>query len=156
MSAQLLEDLERDESYRAAPYKCPSDFWTLGIGQNLEANPLTGQQWKQLLDAKMLALSISPAGAKFLLAQAVQNVEAQCAITFKWWRALDEVRRDALVNLCFNIGMTRLLGFRRMLEAFNARNFEHAADELLNSRYAKQVGARARRLAHMIRTGVRP
>jgi lysozyme len=156
VSAQLLDDLVRDEDLREKPYVCPAGHWTIGVGHNLEANPLTGQQWKTLLDRQWITVSISPAGCRWLLETAAREVELSCATTFRWWGTLDQVRRDAIVNFVYNLGMTRALGFRRMLDAMHARDYDRAADELLDSLYARQVGARATRLAHMIRTGVRP
>ena len=67
--------------------------------------------------------------------------------------ALDPVRQRALINLTFNIGIEAVLGFHKMLSALIQQDYETAAKELLFSRYAVQVGARATRLAHMLRTG---
>lgn len=153
----LLTDLQRDEGYRAAPYldTAVPPRWTFGHGKNLEAAPLTGAEWKALLDAKEIALSISPNGAARLLGNGIAAAQAQCAQAFGWWPQLDEVRREALVNLTFNMGMQRLAGFRNMLAAIQAADYDTAAEELMNSAYAKQVGARAQRLANQLRTGVR-
>lgn len=153
----LLTDLERDEGYRAAPYPDTASppRWTFGYGRNIEDAPLTGAEWKALLDAKEIAVSISPNGAARLLSNGVTAAQMQCAQTFGWWPDLDEVRREVLVNLTFNMGMQRLVGFRNMLAAVKTGDYGIAAEELLDSTYAKQVGARAQRLANQLRTGVR-
>jgi len=153
----LLGDLQQDEGYRAAPYLDTAEppKWTMGHGRNLEASPLTGSEWKALLDAKEIAVSISPNGAARLLENGIILARTQCTQAFGWWPALDEVRREVLVNLTFNMGMQRLVGFRNMLAAIKAQDFDAAAAELLDSAYAKQVGGRAVRLANQLRTGVR-
>lgn len=153
----LLTDLERDEGYRAAPYLDTAipPRWTVGHGRNLEASPITGAEWKAMLDAKEIALSISPNGAARLLGNGITAAQTQCAQAFGWWPQLDEVRREVLVNLTFNMGMQRLVGFRNMLAAVKAGDYGIAAEELLDSAYAKQVGGRAVRLANQLRTGVR-
>jgi lysozyme len=51
------------------------------------------------------------------------------------------------------MGLPRLHGFVKMLDGLQRRDYHRAADELLNSKYAKQVGARSDRVAQMIRTG---
>lgn len=151
----LLTDLERDEGYRATPYVDTVGIYTIGIGRNLEAAPLTGPEWRALLDAGELSVSVSHAGAQRLLGNGVIAAQRQCTQAFGWWPNLDEVRREVLVNLTFNIGMQRLVGFQKMLAAVKAGDYDIAAEELLDSRYAQQVGTRAQRLAQQLRTGVR-
>lgn len=155
MSERLRADLERDEGFDPEPYKDSLGIWSLGIGRNLEANPLTGAEWKELLDAGEIILSISHPGALRLLRAGAHDAQTQCAITFKWWSALDEVRRDAIANLCFNLGLTRLMGFRKMLEAISARDYNRAAMELQDSRWFTQVGRRGPRLVNQLKTGIR-
>jgi lysozyme len=151
----LIEALRRDEGFRANPYLCTAGALTIGIGRNLEANPLTGAEWRALHDAGNIAVSLSEQGAERLLQTGIAAVEIQCATTFRWWQALDRPRQEVLLNMAFNLGLTRLLGFRNMLAAVGAGDFGIAADELLDSRYARQVGRRAQRLAIQLRTGVR-
>jgi lysozyme len=59
-----------------------------------------------------------------------------------------------LVNMAFNLGPTRLKGFKKFIAAFDAKDWDGAVIEMLDSKWAKQVGARAIRLAKMVRTGV--
>lgn len=73
--------------------------------------------------------------------------------TLPWWRGLDEVRKAILINMCFNLGLPRLMTFRKMLKALEDRNYELAAKEMLDSKWAKQVGNRAIELSEMMRTG---
>jgi lysozyme len=73
-----------------------------------------------------------------------------------WWREMDPVRQDALADMCFNLGVTKLLGFRNTLRLLQDGQYEDAAAEALKSRWAAQTGDRARRIAHMLRTGARP
>ena len=66
---------------------------------------------------------------------------------------MDDNRKRALVNMAFNLGLSRLRSFKRMLKALAEEDFETAAAEALNSRWAEQVGDRAARLATLIRSG---
>jgi lysozyme len=151
----LVDDLKRDEGFRANPYLCSLGALTIGYGRNIEANPLTGAEWRALWDSGDIAVSLSEEGAEKLLRSAIADCEIRCATTFRWWSSLDRPRQEVLINMAFNLGMTRLLGFRNMLAALGAGDYGIAADELLDSRYARQVGQRAQRLAIQLRTGVR-
>jgi lysozyme len=175
MSDRILADLERDEGYRAHSYRDTENIWSLGIGRNLEANPLTGDEWKQLLDAGEIAVSISLAGSRRLVRNALPVIAVQCATTFAWWVALHEPRREVISNLVFNLGLKKLLGFREMLKAMAAGDYDRAAEELQDSRWFKQVlgltaaaspadveavcrrhpSNRGPRLVNQLRTGVR-
>lgn len=67
--------------------------------------------------------------------------------------ALSLRRRRVLIDMCFNLGLPRLLRFKKMLAAVVARDFNLAAEEMLSSVWAKQVGQRAQTLATMMREG---
>ena len=70
-----------------------------------------------------------------------------------WARALSPERQAVLVNMAFNLGIAGLLAFKRMLAACERGEYAAAAREMLDSVWAKQVGARAVRLAEQMRTG---
>jgi len=66
---------------------------------------------------------------------------------------LDWVRRGVLKNMLFNLGIQKLMGFRKMVRALLAKDYERASEEMLDSKWARQVKGRARTLAQMMRTG---
>ena len=63
-----------------------------------------------------------------------------------WWRSLDDNRQRILANMCFNLGYPRLSGFKRFLAALHTGQWETAAVEMMDSKWATQVGDRAKRL----------
>jgi lysozyme len=65
--------------------------------------------------------------------------------------SLSESRQQVLIDMAFNMGTHGLLGFQRMLSAIKEGDFDNAAEEMLDSRWASQVGDRAKRLARMMR-----
>ena len=67
---------------------------------------------------------------------------------------LDEIRQRCIIDLTFNMGMPRLKKFVKTLDHLKNGRYDEAGDELLDSRYAKQVGKRAERIADMIKTGL--
>ena len=74
-------------------------------------------------------------------------------LTLRWSINLDPVRRGVLVNMLFNMGMSRVSKFQKMLTVLQAGDYDKAADEMLDSRWATQVGKRADELAKIMRNG---
>lgn len=66
---------------------------------------------------------------------------------------LSPARQEVLVNMSFNLGVEGLFKFRRMWAAIRAHNFDLAADEMLDSKWARQVGSRAEELSEKMRKG---
>lgn len=133
---RLRKQLIRHEGLRLFPYRDSVGKLTIGVGRNLDDVGLSFVECGLLLDHD--------------ITQAVIG----CAQTWpQWFLRLDEVRQAAIVNIVFNMGLTRFRGFTRALVALDTGDFETAAAELLASRWARQVGTRARELAEQVRTG---
>ena len=66
---------------------------------------------------------------------------------------LDTVRQDCLINMCFNMGMVGLLKFKKSLLLIEAGEYSQASIELLNSKWAKDVGNRALELSTQMKSG---
>lgn len=87
--------------------------------------------------------------------QKIREAEADLDRNAPWWHALNDARQDVLVNMAYNMGWPKLSGFKRMIAAAAAGDFNAAAHEMLDSKWAPQVGARAARLAQQMKSGVR-
>jgi lysozyme len=97
---------------------------------------------------------ISEAEAMELLRADVASVRYQLDRQLPWWRSqLDMVRRQALLEMAFNMGVGGLLTFKKMLAELKAGNYGRAAEEALDSRWAEQVGYRAKNIAARIQQG---
>lgn len=134
---EILTILRRREGFSRMPYKCPTGHLTVGYGHNLECG-------------------ISAEAAEFILRQDVKSAVSAVKNAFSWWNQLNEVRLFVLVDMCFNLGISGLKRFKKMLAACVAGDYEAAAEEMLSSRWALQVGARARENAAMMRSGKWP
>ena len=88
-----------------------------------------------------------------LLQNDIQRASSQLTQTFPWTLELDEVRLAALINFTFNVGIGTVSKFKNAMALLKAKNYDMAADEFLNSRWAKQVGNRAIEVTEQIRTG---
>jgi lysozyme len=135
---RLLETLKRHEGVRYYVYRDHLGYETIGVGRCIN---------------RAVGLGLSPDEVEYLLINDVQRCIEELDGAFEWFKDLDEVRREAMINLCFNLGLTKLRKFVNALEAMKQRNYNKAAAEFLNSKWANQVGERSREVAHMIRTG---
>ena len=70
---------------------------------------------------------------------------------FPWFYELTEQVQEVLINMHFNMGMPTLRKFRNMLDAMERQEYSRAADEILDSNWADQVGNRALELADIVR-----
>jgi lysozyme len=133
--AKLVDELTRDEGLRCKAYRDSKGYLTIGIGRNLDAK------------------GISPSEARMLCQNDVAEAAAALDAHLPWWTALDPVRARVLVNMTFNMGIATVLTFKATLADVQAGNYVGAANGMLNSLWATQVGARAQRLAKMMATG---
>lgn len=135
--SELIEQLKRHEGVEKHVYKCTAGYETIGVGRNISES----------------GLGLSSDEIDYLLQNDINRCVRELAYAFDWFSSLDGVRQDAMVNLAFNLGMTRLQQFKLALDAMDRGDYARAAAEFLNSRWAKQVGNRAIEVTHMIRTG---
>jgi len=134
----IVEMLRKHEGVETHAYKCTANKTTIGVGRNVDPDGGIG-----LTDSEI----------DFILANDVRRVNTELVDTFKWYKSLDAPRKDALMDMCFNMGLPRLKQFKKSLAAMKANNYELAATEFLDSRWARQVGKRAITVTDMIRTG---
>lgn len=99
---------------------------------------------------------ISEDEAQILLEWDVDDCYNSLVKSFPVTRYLSEVRQAALTDMTFNLGLFGISQFVNMWEAVENGNYEVAADEMLRSRWAEQVGTRANDLATMMRDNMFP
>ena len=88
-----------------------------------------------------------------MLTNDIAMVEGQLDKALPWWRKMTDARQDALANMAFNLGIKGLLNFKNTLTFMQAGKYDAAAQGMMASLWARQVGRRAARLAEMMRTG---
>ena len=122
------------EGYRRFPYKDTTGHITIGIGYNLTDRGIS-EEWieKQFNDD-------------------ISFFHQQLEKEFEWFSSLNEPRQVALIDMCF-MGFKKLLTFKKMFHHLSHHNFKIAAKEILNSKWAMQVGDRAHTIAKMIELG---
>ena len=132
---EIAEALKREEGFSAHAYLCSENRLTIGYGRNVD---------------ELGGIGISPDEADLLLRNDIDRTRQECE-QWDWFRDLQPSQQSVLIQLCFQLGYPRLTKFKRMLAALAEQDYETAADELLDSRFAEQVPRRAARLAEQMR-----
>lgn len=131
ISALLISE----EGLRLKPYHCSEGKLTLGVGRNIEDFGISKEEALHLLENDI-------------------NRCLQELRNFAFFAGLDQVRQEVVLSMIFNLGAARFAGFSKMLKALEVGNYRTASIEMLDSRWAKQVGARAVNLAMRMATGL--
>ena len=132
---RLAAQLRLHEGVEHKPYKCTPGYLTIGVGRNIEERGLSDDE------------------IDYILNNDVDIATSELASTFDWFAGLDDVRMRVVVDMVFNLGMPWFKQFQNMLAAIEAQDWPEAAAQMMDSRWAKQVGARAERLRDMMETG---
>jgi lysozyme len=131
----LMQELVRDEGLKLQPYRCTAGKLTIGVGRNIDDRGIT------------------KAEAMYLLNNDMAICESELTAVFPKWRELSDTRQRVLLNMVFNMGRARLAGFKKFFACLTLNDFQGAADEMMNSAWAQQVGQRAVRLRDMMLRG---
>lgn len=132
---KLYQELRRDEAERTKPYVDSVGKVSIGVGRNLDD------------------VGVRPDEIQLMLKNDVADVIYDLDTRYPWWRKMTTARQNALANMCFNLGIVRLSGFKNMLALLALGKYDQAAAEALNSKWAGQVGDRAKRIAELFRKG---
>lgn len=132
----LQSMLLQQEGLRLKAYMDEVGKITIGVGRNLDDKGISRDEAIMLLNAD--------------IADAIDDVQHVCSI----YDQLSRPRQLVLVSMAFNMGRERLNGFVHFLNKLHQNDWAGAADEMLDSVWAKQVGARATTLAKMMRENV--
>jgi lysozyme len=137
---RLVDQLITHEGMELRLYQCPAGKWSIGAGRNLQDRGITESEARHLLNND-IRISID-----------------ELTDAFPWFTRLDETRQVAMVDLHFNLGLSSLKTFRKTLgliaEAVEGRvSWNDVGMELLDSRWAEQVGRRSQTIANMLIKG---
>jgi lysozyme len=131
----LEDQLIDHEGLELKPYRCTAEKLTIGVGRNIEDRGITEDE------------------ARYLLKNDIKIVEDELLERQPMVGGLDSVRQRVLVDMGFNLGLPILMKFQNMWAAIESEEWDEAADQMMDSRWAKQVGRRAKRLSQAMRTG---
>lgn len=126
--------IKKHEGLSLKLYKCTAGKLTIGYGRNIEDKGISQEEAEQMLFND------------------IQECYAQL-IHFDFWDKLNGARQAVLLDMCFNLGLPRLKGFKKMLAAIKAGSYSKAAKEMLDSNWARQVKSRAIELSKIMEKG---
>lgn len=138
MIETLIQLLRFHEGVRKFPYTDTVGKLTIGVGRNLT-------------DVGLFQDEID-----YLLSNDINRCIRDLRSHLYFFDSLDEVRKIVLVDMCFNLGIGGLMKFQRTLKAVEEGRYQDASFNMLDSKWATQVGDRAIRLSEMMRTGMMP
>jgi lysozyme len=131
----LKAQLVKHEGLRLKSYGDSIGKLTIGCGHNLDDKPISMRAAMLILDDDM------------------DDAIADLDRALPWWRSMSEPRQIVLADMTFNMGIARLKLFHHALQAMQDGKWDEAASQMLDSRWAQQVGQRANTLADMMRVG---
>ncbi len=134
---RLKTMLTKHEGKRNKPYQDTLGIWTIGVGRNLEDTGISDDTIDQML------------------MEDIARCEAE-ARTLNWYKDLNEARQAVIVMMIFNMGLPRFKKFKETIKYIGYKLYHRAANEMLDSRWAVQVGNRSHELSEMMRTGEWP
>lgn len=131
---RLAQQLIQDEGLRLKPYRCTAGRLSIGVGRNLEDR------------------GIGESEALLLLDNDIKDFWEQLRGRLPWLEKAPERVQEAVVNMAFNLGVNGLLGFKETLALMQTEKYDEAARAMLASKWARQVGKRAERLAGQVQS----
>jgi lysozyme len=131
----LKKDIISAEGFKLKPYKDTVGKTTIGVGRNLDD---VGLMKEEVL---------------FLLENDIKRIQKELD-SIEEFSLLSEPRQRVIAEMVFNLGKGNFMKFKNMRQAIQLQDWNRAANEMLNSLWAKQVGKRATRLAACMRTGM--
>ena len=140
---QLREQLEVDEGCVYEIYNDHLGYPTFGIGHLVkESDPEQGQS---------LGTAVSSERVVEAFESDIQSVLRDCNVLYSDFDDLPEEAQQVIANMMFNLGRPRLSKFAGMKRGVDARDWNQAADEMVDSNWYRQVTNRADRLVERIR-----
>lgn len=152
----FVECLVEHEGYRQFVYQDTLGIDTVGIGRNLEDRGITKEELDHLDIPSIKAVyehGLEYADAVYLACNDIEIVEAELLRHHRCVDELSATRQMVLMDMAFNMGVPRLLKFKKMWAAIHEGDFDEASVQMLDSRWAVQVGTRSEKAAFRMRVG---
>ena len=150
MSLDLALKLVKEaEGFEPLPYRCTAKKLTQGYGRNLEVHPLSEEEKAELASDG----SVSEDVAERWAIKELYECEEKLKLNIIYQKQSD-VRKAVLLDMCFNIGYTGLMKFKKMWFALGERDYPEASREMKDSSYYVQVGTRGKRNVEIMASNV--
>ena len=138
---KLIDTLKRHEGVKHFAYRDSEGILTIGCGRNISSSPINK------------GIGVSDDEIDYMLQNDIERTIKELRREYPWFNELEEgARKDAIINMHFNLGRFRFSGFKKALGHMEMGDHDQAALEFLDSRWAKQVKGRAIEVTDMIKT----
>ena len=134
------------EGYRARPYRCTEGRRTVGIGRNMDDKGITMNELVSIFEQDGLSMK----AALILLHNDIDEVTTYLRTNLPYFYQLSGVRQAVLIDMGFNLGVKGLMKFTHFLDSVSEGSYKLASEQMLQSKWARQVGQRAKRLSLMM------
>jgi len=133
--SKCVDLIKKHEGLRLFPYMCSVGKLTIGYGRNIEDTGISKEEAETFLKS---------------------DVDA-CVLALRdktdYYLHLNEARQAVIVNMVFNLGWSRFNQFKNMIKAIRSGDYSLASIEMLDSKWSRQVGGRAKELAAIMKSG---
>ncbi len=127
--------LVKHEGLKLKPYRCTTGKLTIGVGRNLQDNGISEEE------------------AYLMLEHDIDSVIKVLKARYDWFEKLNAVRKAVVIDMAFNLGIPRFGAFKKTIALIESEDFDEASKEMLRSKWAVQVGYRAKELSEMMKSG---
>lgn len=145
ISDELIAQVKFEEGLRLKAYHCTAGKLTIGYGHNIDARPF--------FEGNRIPLEITKDQAEAILFDDLCRTSEQLHAAWHGMGLLTPARRDACINMAFQMGIDGFLGFKKMREYLLKCDWVKAHDAALDSKWARQTPNRAKRVAKQLLTG---
>ena len=135
-----LELVKEAEGFEPHEYRCTAKKLTQGYGRNLEVHPLSEEEKAELNDDGSVSKEVAEKWALKELIECEQKLSQNII-----YQKQSDVRKAVLLDMCFNIGYSGLMKFKKMWFALGERDYTTASREMEDSSWYQQVGNRGKR-----------
>ena len=151
----LIDQLILHEGLKLHVYQDHLGIDTIGVGRNLQDRGIADGElaYMNMLEPEIYEQGITEANACFLLGNDIDIVEEELYDAHPCIDRLDDVRIRVVLDMAFNMGVPRLRKFKNMWAGIHDGDYVRASAEMLDSRWATQVGQRSTRLSEAMKTG---
>lgn len=150
---KLTAQLRRDEGLKNIVYQDHLGYDTIGVGHLVD--PRKGGFMPSYAAEELSANGkVSDATIDRMLAEDIRAKDEELRRRAPWVNGLDSARYGCLLNMAFQMGVDGLLGFKNTLNMVKNHDYDSASKGMLNSLWARQTPARARRVAAQMKTGI--
>ena len=150
MSLDLALKLVKEaEGFEPLPYRCTAKKLTQGYGRNLEVHPLSEEEKAELASDGSVSEEVAEKWAIKELYECEEKLNSNII-----YQKQSDIRKAVLLDMCFNIGYTGLMKFKKMWFALGERDYPQASREMKDSKYYTDVGTRGKRNVEIMASNV--